>query len=110
MDSIEYDAWLDEQAAPAVLDRATPLMEEPVWISGGGWIDAEFLFDGLMGHGGTDPFDLELAHRLFPPEAFIEPGGSHGKDGPEPGGSAPDHPPSGCHEPADPEGEPCPPL
>lgn len=63
-----------------------------------------------MGHGDTYPIDLELARRLFPPEAFIEPGGSHGKDGPEPGGSAPDHPSSGCHEPADPEGESCPPV
>ena len=110
MDSIEYYAWLDEQAAPAVLYRATPQMEEQVWIPGSGWEDTEFLLDVLMGHGDTYPIDLELARRLFPPEAFIEPGGSHGKGGPEPGGSAPDHPSSGCHEPADPEGEPCPPL
>lgn len=39
MDSIEYCAWLDEQAAPAVLYRATPQMEEQVWIPVSGWED-----------------------------------------------------------------------
>lgn len=76
MDAIEYFADLDEGTIPRILYRATPQMEEQVWIPGQGWQEAEFLLDVLMGHGDTYPISLEMARHYFPAEAFIDADGS----------------------------------
>lgn len=113
MDSIEYYARLDERNRPMVLYRATPQMQEQVWIPGRGWEEDEFLLDVLMGHGDTYPIDLELARQYFPLEAFFSGDQSQGHGwrlhGHQEGGSHGDGLPGdrcdgdGCHGPPDPE-------
>lgn len=73
MNTIAYYASLDEQNRPRTLYRATPAMQEQVWMpSQGGWMLSEFLLDVLMGHGDTYPISEQLARQHFPGAAFAD--------------------------------------
>lgn len=68
---IRYYADLDEKNKPIVLFRATPDMEEQVWMpEQGGWKLTEFLLDVMQGWGDTYPISEEMAKKHFPKEAF----------------------------------------
>lgn len=98
MEFITYYAHLDEQNIPMILHRATPEMQEQVWIPGRGWQAADFLLDVLMGHGDTYPIAEEMARQYFPAEAFLDDNGDdngHGGgngDGRQEPGPRPSHP------------------
>ena len=68
---MNYYARLDEDDQPIILYRATPDMEEQVWVPDRGWLPGEFLQDVLEGYGDIYPISEENARRSFDGRAFL---------------------------------------